>query len=362
MQFLHARCHPPIDLAHDDRAAPGVLDDARPEIVRAEVDEAAHRARIADDSFDDQLVQPVLRGDHISVGAQMLREGARGRLRVLCLDREHDVFELAFERIGGERRRPDAELRERSLDAQSRRVHRSDMVPRPVHERDVVLCPGEVRTDGAADRPRTPDQEFHGVPPRSIQYASNLLTPCGVDNAGGGLVSRVEKLFAGFRRLLEPTVPVPTEVAAEAPATLEEAPAPPPGPSAEVADAEPQAPTVVGLVLRLETEREPPPTFEVIRSGATVGRGPENTIRLEDLSVSRRHARITYRQGAYWLSDLGSMGGTWVDGTKLNAARRIVAGQMIDIGVCRLQVASAGEESGAPVNRRAAPPVRRRSG
>src|SRR2546430_11800005 len=35
------------------------------------------------------------------------------------------------------------------------------------------------------------------------------------------------------------------------------------------------------------------------------GRGPENTIRLEDLSVSRRHARITYRQGTYWLSDLG---------------------------------------------------------
>ena len=175
-------------------------------------------------------------------------------------------------------------------------------------------------------------------------------------------MSRVEKLFAGFRRLLEPTVPVPTEVAAEAPVTLEEAPAPPPGPSAEVADAEPQAPTGVGLVLRLETEREPPPTFEVIRSGATVGRGPENTIRLEDLSVSRRHARITYRQGAYWLSDLGSMGGTWVDGTKLNAARRIVAGQLIDIGACRLQVASAGEESGAPVSRRAAPPVRRRSG
>jgi len=114
-------------------------------------------------------------------------------------------------------------------------------------------------------------------------------------------------------------------------------------------------------VLRLETERAPAPRFEVTRSGATLGRGAENTIRLEDLSVSRRHARIAYRQGGYWLSDLGSMGGTWVDGIRINAARRVVAGQIIDIGVCRLTVAFAGEESGASVSRRAAPPVHRRS-
>ena len=197
-------------------------------------------------------------------------------------------------------------------------------------------------------------------------------------------MSRVEKLFASFRRLIEASPrpeaqddPLPAnvstvaadsaapgrlELAAETPAVIEEAPPPPPGPSAEVAAVEAPAAAGVGLVLRLETEREPAPTFEVTRSGATVGRGPENTIRLEDLSVSRRHARISYRQGAYWLSDLGSMGGTWVDGTRLNAARRFVAGQMIDIGVCRLRVTFAGEESEASFSRRAAPPVRRRSG
>jgi hypothetical protein len=199
-------------------------------------------------------------------------------------------------------------------------------------------------------------------------------------------VSRVEKLFASLRRLVEaspgpeaqddppppadvvppaaaePIAPVPMEVAAEPPATLEEAQAPPAGPSAEVADGESPAPAGARLVVRLETEREPAPTFEVTPSGATLGRGPENTIRLEDLSVSRRHARITYRQGAYWLSDLGSMGGTWVDGTKLNAARRLAEGQLIDIGVCRLRVVLADVESGASVSRRDAPPVRRRSG
>ena len=208
-------------------------------------------------------------------------------------------------------------------------------------------------------------------------------------------MSTVEKLVASLRRLFEgapllqpqenpapaperaaaPAVPEPIParlaVAAEEPELVEVAPSPPPGPSVEAAaaidvvEAESPAVTGVGLVLRLETERGPAQTFEVARSGATIGRGSENTIRLEDLSVSRRHARIGYRQGAYWLSDLGSMGGTWVDGTKLNAARRVAAGQMIDIGVCRLIVASAegaaADDQDLMRSRRAVPPAHRRS-
>ena len=108
------------------------------------------------------------------------------------------------------------------------------------------------------------------------------------------------------------------------------------------------APSPGGLMLRLETERGSRSTFEVTKFGATIGRGPESTIQLADLSVSRKHARITYKQGAYWLSDLGSMGGTWIDGTKLAAPRRVTAGQTIDIGVCRLTVISADAAEEAP--------------
>jgi hypothetical protein len=130
-----------------------------------------------------------------------------------------------------------------------------------------------------------------------------------------------------------PTEEAPTEEAATAEAPVDMEPAP--------AD---------GLTLRLETERDGSrSTFHVTKTGATIGRGPESTIQLADLSVSRKHARIAYRQGAYWLSDLGSMGGTWVDGTKLAAPRRVATGQTIDIGVCRLRVVAAaeGEKTGA---------------
>jgi FHA domain len=125
---------------------------------------------------------------------------------------------------------------------------------------------------------------------------------------------------------LEADVPVPTH---EPPLALPQAL------TEEVVDLPSAAPEGVegALVLTLAT---PTATFTVAKAAATIGRGQENTIRLDDLSVSRRHARIAYRQGGYWLSDTGSMGGTWVDGTRLNAPCRIGPGQVIDIGLYRL--------------------------
>ena len=114
-----------------------------------------------------------------------------------------------------------------------------------------------------------------------------------------------------------------------------------PAPQGELVDVTAKADGVENtLVLTLAT---PATAFTVARSSATLGRGQENTVRLDDFSVSRRHARIAFRGGGYWLSDLGSMGGTWVDGVKLNAPRRIAAGQVIDIGVCRLTVSFAAD-------------------
>ena len=186
----------------------------------------------------------------------------------------------------------------------------------------------------------------------------------------------IEKLFASIRALFAPSPPPPAprevevtaarpasepdvvEARAPEPVAVAERPlveAPPPAVEMPVrAVAEPETPVeeapaelepigTEGVTLRLESERGSPSMFQVTKSGATIGRGPESTIQLADLSVSRKHARIAYKQGAYWLSDLGSMGGTWIDGTKLAAPRRVAAGQTIDIGLCRLTVVAAAE-------------------
>src|SRR6267143_4152506 len=200
----------------------------------------------------------------------------------------------------------------------------------------------------------------------------------------------MEKLLARIKAVFEPRPPAesPSEVDDTPLPVLDDTPlsvlavpeateAPPPAPVAVLEDLPPadempafalEAPTVTegaapesepeaavptpgGLMLRLEGDRGSQSTFEVTKTGATIGRGPESTIQLADLSVSRKHARITYKQGAYWLSDLGSMGGTWVDGTKLAAPRRVATGQTIDIGVCRLVVVAAEEEAESPAAR-----------
>lgn len=57
---------------------------------------------------------------------------------------------------------------------------------------------------------------------------------------------------------------------------------------------------------------------------AVIGRCQDDlTLALpHDLWVSRRHAQLTYRDGGWWIKDLGSSNGTWLD-----AANRLVRGE-----------------------------------
>jgi hypothetical protein len=190
-----------------------------------------------------------------------------------------------------------------------------------------------------ADRPPPPEPE--PLEPEAPQPQRSEPAPPNEDTSD---VSEV-------RALLEAVAeePEPAESVAEPPAA-DLSPEPTPTLFDEsledIVDVPSAAPQQVGdaLVLTLTT---PPATFTVAKTAATIGRGQENTIRLDDLSVSRRHARIAYKQGGYWLSDTGSMGGTWVDGTRLNAPYRIGSGQTIDIGLCRLTVSFAAGASSA---------------
>jgi Protein of unknown function (DUF3662)/FHA domain len=46
----------------------------------------------------------------------------------------------------------------------------------------------------------------------------------------------------------------------------------------------------------------------------TIGRGLNNDIILEDTRVSRHHAQLRYRARRFWVTDLGSTNGTYVNG------------------------------------------------
>ncbi len=58
-----------------------------------------------------------------------------------------------------------------------------------------------------------------------------------------------------------------------------------------------------------------------VTSEVILGRSPSCDIPLEDSKVSRRHARITLTDGAYFLEDLGSTNGTFI-----NRGKRLMPG------------------------------------
>ncbi|HLZ31409.1 MAG TPA: FHA domain-containing protein [Chloroflexota bacterium] len=78
--------------------------------------------------------------------------------------------------------------------------------------------------------------------------------------------------------------------------------------------------------------------FEIGEAGATLGRLPENSICLTDGRLSRYHARIEFRDGSYWLSDLGSQNGTLVNDRPVTDPHRLQPGESLQLGTSRLTV------------------------
>ncbi|HEX7077675.1 MAG TPA: SpoIIE family protein phosphatase [Candidatus Eisenbacteria bacterium] len=67
-------------------------------------------------------------------------------------------------------------------------------------------------------------------------------------------------------------------------------------------------------------------------SPCAVGRAQGNRIVLTDASVSRNHARFLFRDGAWHVEDAGSKNGTKVNGRRIEAATRLVPGDLVQLG------------------------------
>lgn len=66
-----------------------------------------------------------------------------------------------------------------------------------------------------------------------------------------------------------------------------------------------------------------------------IGRGRENQLQLLDLSVSRRHARVYYAQNSWFIQDINSTHGTYINAKRIQAAP-IRSGDQIIIGHTRM--------------------------
>ena len=119
------------------------------------------------------------------------------------------------------------------------------------------------------------------------------------------------------------------------------------------------APTAILDVTRLRREfaaggkRELPPTalaanleivrgpyagasFPIERPVCSIGRGPQSDVRVRDDSVSTNHATLLRKGAAWFVVDLRSANGTFVDGLRIAGERELTPGSRLKLGTVEM--------------------------
>ena len=89
-------------------------------------------------------------------------------------------------------------------------------------------------------------------------------------------------------------------------------------------------------------------TFVLDTPEITIGRDPSNSVFLNDMTVSRHHAKMHLVPGDNSIEDLGSLNGTWVDGAIINRAM-LEDGSTIQVGTFRMIFHTTQNTSRIPV-------------
>ena len=84
---------------------------------------------------------------------------------------------------------------------------------------------------------------------------------------------------------------------------------------------------------------EPVPSeYALLKDELSLGRGEDNDIVIPHASVSRVHARLARRNGAFELTDLNSTNGSYVNGSPVNGTVRVANGSEVRLGDIRFML------------------------
>ncbi len=86
-------------------------------------------------------------------------------------------------------------------------------------------------------------------------------------------------------------------------------------------------------ILIIQNENQPSQQWAVNKDNIVLGRGEDSDIVLAERQISRHHIRV-YREGdRYFVEDLNSKNGTWVNGQQLKGSRELVDGDEIHVAL-----------------------------
>lgn len=88
--------------------------------------------------------------------------------------------------------------------------------------------------------------------------------------------------------------------------------------------------------------------LETPKSSVIVGRAPTNDLVITHDSISRKHCKIDVVKGVFYITDLGSSNGSFIDGQKLQPEVRtpFIGSQQLTLGKLECEIT----ESGAPTD------------
>jgi len=108
-------------------------------------------------------------------------------------------------------------------------------------------------------------------------------------------------------------------------------------------------PSVVPTIKITTREDGTSESYEYTLSEVTIGRDPNSSCQLDDNSISAQHARLTYQQTQWWVEDLGSTNGTFLNQEPVTTPQVITSGDKLRCGRIVFQI-QIGDIPGADID------------
>jgi pSer/pThr/pTyr-binding forkhead associated (FHA) protein len=98
-----------------------------------------------------------------------------------------------------------------------------------------------------------------------------------------------------------------------------------------------------GISLRHAQPGAAPAERHFLQSEITLGRDPICDVVLGDETASARHARLSHHHGQWWVEDLGSMNGTFLNQERVKVPTVLTSGDIVRCGQEQLTVSLTTE-------------------
>jgi pSer/pThr/pTyr-binding forkhead associated (FHA) protein len=100
--------------------------------------------------------------------------------------------------------------------------------------------------------------------------------------------------------------------------------------------------------LTIEDDQANRTVVPLARDEYSIGRGEDNTVRLTERNISRRHARIAREAERWVVFDAGSYNGCYVNGARVSQRHELSHGDLVQLGDYRLELVDEAQEQAVP--------------